>query len=203
MRPPRPVQNFRGLRAAVLHGPDRNRAVIVETLARLGLSALPIDPAAAVAEPSAIDGAELALFDADADDGELLPWAAGTAPIPLIAVIGLETPSRLQRAFDQMPAAVLHKPVRPTGIYTALFFAANEHRRRQSLLAQLRSLEARHGSRRFVMKALLAVMERHKLDDEQAYRLLRKESMRQRVTVEDLAVRLLAASDPAPAALEA
>lgn len=200
---PRLLQNFRGVRAAVLHGPDRNRAVIAETLAKLGLTVLAIDPCGAAAEPAALDGAELVLFDADAGNGELLPWVPGTLPIPLIAVIGLETPSRLQRAFDQMPDAVLHKPVRPTGIYTALFFAANEHRRRQSLVERLRSLEARHGARRFVMKALLAVMERYGVDDEQAYRLLRKESMRQRVTVEELAVRLLAAAGPSAIALEA
>jgi two-component system, response regulator / RNA-binding antiterminator len=200
---PRLVQNFRGVRAAILHGRDRNREVIVEILAKLGLSVLPIDPCGAVAEPAALEGAELILFDADAENGELLPWPPGTAPVPLIAVIGLETPSRLQRAFDQMPAAVLYKPVRPAGIYTALFFATNEHRRRQSLLEQLGSLEARHGARRFVVKALLAVMERHGLDDEQAYRLLRKESMRQRVTVEELAVRLLAAADTSPTARKA
>ena len=39
-------------------------------------------------------------------------------------------------------------------------------------------------------------MEQRGVDDEQAYRLLRKESMRQRVTVEELAIRLLAAAGP-------
>ena len=43
-----------------------------------------------------------------------------------------------------------------------------------------------------VHKAVLRLMERHGVDDEEAYRLLRKESMRQRVTVEELAVRVLA-----------
>ncbi len=198
----RPIQNFRGVRAAVVHQADRNRIVIAQTLTRLGLSVLAVDPSTAMTEPGVLDEAELVLFDADAA-GDLLPWTPGTAPVPLIAVIGLEAPSRLERAFDQLPAAVLRKPVGPTGIYTALFFAANEHRRRQELLDRLRSLEARHGARRIVFKAVLHLMEQRGVDDEQAYRLLRKESMRQRVTVEELAVRLLAAAGLPPAAREA
>ena len=46
------------------------------------------------------------------------------------------------------------------------------------------SLEARHRARRLVMKAVLRLMERHGVDDDEAYRRLRKESMRLRITVE-------------------
>ncbi|MEK0085789.1 ANTAR domain-containing response regulator [Benzoatithermus flavus] len=191
------VQNFRGMRALVALGPDRNRAVLLDTLGKLGLEAVPVE---APLGGETADGAGLVLFDADAGEGELLPWLPGTAPVPLVAVIGLETPSRLQRAFDHLPCAVLHKPVRANGVYTALFFAINEHRRRQELAASLRALEARHGARRFVIKAVLRLMERHGIDDEQAYRRLRKESMRQRLTVEELAVRVLAAGPPGSSA---
>jgi AmiR/NasT family two-component response regulator len=41
------------------------------------------------------------------------------------------------------------------------------------------------------MKAVLRLMERHGVDDDEAYRRLRKESMRLRVTVEELSSRLL------------
>jgi AmiR/NasT family two-component response regulator len=183
------VQNFRGVRALVTLPPDRNRDALLDTLRKLGLES------AATAEE-----AGLVLFDADAGEGEPLPWLPGTAPVPLVAVIGLETPSRLQRAFDHLPCAVLHKPVRANGVYTALFFAMNEHRRRQEQAAAMQALEARHGARRFVIKAVLRLMERHGIDDEQAYCLLRKESMRQRLTVEELAVRVLAAAPPEPPA---
>ena len=54
------------------------------------------------------------------------------------------------------------------------------------------SLEARHQARRLVMKAVLRVMARHGVDDDEAYRRLRKESMRLRITVEDLSSRILA-----------
>jgi AmiR/NasT family two-component response regulator len=197
------VQNFRGVRAVVLHLPDRNRAVLTETLGKLGLSVLALEPGNVPAEAATLDGAQLVLFDADANEVDVLPWTAGTAPIPLIAVIGLETPSRLHRAFAQLPAAVLQKPIRTTGIYTALFFAANEHRRRLEVQEQLRSLQARHGARRFVIKAVVELMRARGVDDDEAHRILRKESMRQRTTVEELAVRLVAAAGPAAGSVAA
>ena len=60
------------------------------------------------------------------------------------------------------------------------------------------SLEARHRARRLVMKAVLRLMERHGVDDDEAYRRLRKESMRLRITVEDLCSRILDIDGAAP-----
>ena len=53
----------------------------------------------------------------------------GQREIPLIAMIGHESPSRLQQAFELLPSALLLKPVRPSGVYTAIFFAVNGHAR--------------------------------------------------------------------------
>ena len=113
-------------------------------------------------------------------------------------MIGHESPSRLQQAFELLPSAFLLKPVRPSGVYTAIFFAINGHARDRQLARTVASLEARHRARRLVMKAVLRLMERHGIDDDEAYRRLRKESMRQRLTVEDLCSRILD-SDGAPA----
>jgi AmiR/NasT family two-component response regulator len=112
--------------------------------------------------------------------------------IPTVAVLGLETPSHLERTLHLQPSALVHKPVRATGIYTAIFFAANQHRQHHELRAWAADLEARHGSRRFVIKAVVALVEQYGIDDEQAYKILRRESMQQRLTVEEFATRLLA-----------
>ena len=113
-------------------------------------------------------------------------------------MIGHESPSRLQQAFELLPSAFLLKPVRPSGVYTAIFFAINGHARDRQQARTVASLEARHRARRLVIKAVLRLMERHGIDDDEAYRRLRKESMRLRITVEDLSSRILD-SDGAPA----
>lgn len=189
-------QNFSRLHAVVLQLPDRNRAVIVDTLTKLGLSVSAVDPTDAEDCESALGSADVVFVDADIPEVPGLEVGVELTPVPLVAIIGLEAPSRLQRAFELGPSAVLHKPIRSSGIYSALFFAMNEHRRRSDALQRLRDMEGRRGARRFVHKALLQLMEEHGLDDEQAYSMLRKESMRQRLTVEELAVRTLAVARP-------
>ncbi len=190
-------QNFSGLRAVVLQADDRNRAVIAETLIRLGLLVVAVDPCSDGENNSAVmASADVLFFDADIAELPVLPAGVDVAAAPLVAVIGLETPSRLQRAFDLGPTAVLHKPIRSSGIYSALFFAINEHRRRSEMLERLRDMEGRRAARRFVNKALLQIMQERGLDDEEAYSMLRKESMRQRLTVEELAIRMLSVVRP-------
>jgi AmiR/NasT family two-component response regulator len=188
----RPIQNFRGLNAVIVAPDDGNRAVLAATLGRLGLGV--------TSRPAGLpagDAADILFVDADAlDPGRDPALSGGTTA--LVAVIGHETPSRLQRAYELEPSAFLMKPIRPSGVFTAVYFAANEHRRRRETLERLAGLEARLGARRFVVKAILQLVEAHGIDDEEAYRRLRCESMRQRVTVEELAVQLVARRESVP-----
>lgn len=186
----RPRQNFSGVCATIIMAPDRNRDILVDTLGKLGLDVTTVDPPAAA--PTALAGAEVIFFDSDIAETPPLPLATPLAPVPLVVMVGLETPSRLQRAFDLGPSAFIQKPVRSSGIYSALFFAMNEHARRAETLEQVRTLQRRRGSRRFVHKALMQLMDRYGLDDEAAYSLLRQESMARRLTIEETSVRILA-----------
>jgi AmiR/NasT family two-component response regulator len=186
-------QNFRDVRVAILHAPDSNRQILAETLAKLGLRTTLLDPQSGELRAcNLVESFDILFFDADAIEDNLVGYGRGEASIPLVALLGLETPGRLQRTFEVGPSALLHKPLRPTGIYTALFFAVNEFRRRQKLVARLADVEARHGARRFVIKAVLTLAERHNVDDEAAFRMLRMQSMEQRLTVEEMAIRLVA-----------
>lgn len=188
------VQNFRGVRTLILHSEDRNRDVLTETLVKLGLKVRAVDP---MDEPEAIraatNDAEIIFFDADLAEAVALSWTGQRVVVPVIAIVGLEAPGRLLRAFELEPSAVLHKPLRSTGVYSALFFAVNEHGRRTELTNKMAVLEERHRSRRFVTGAILALMQERGVDDDQAFRLLRKESMRRRLTIEECAVQLLSA----------
>ena len=192
----RPIQNFRGRHALVIHPADQNRSVLETTLAKLGLGVTSVDPLAGPVPAAVGDRVDLTFLDVDSGGSCVLPGAQGE--IPLVAMIGHESPSRLQQAFELLPSAFLLKPVRPSGVYTAIFFAINGHARDRQLARTVASLEARHRARRLVMKAVLRLMERHGVDDDEAYRRLRRESMRQRLTVEDLCSRILD-NDGAPA----
>jgi AmiR/NasT family two-component response regulator len=117
------IQNFRGVNALVIHGEDRNRTVLTETLTRLGLKIHVADPSDAPAIRGALNEAEIVVFDTDMAEAVALAWTGERITVPVIAIVGLEAPGRLQRAFELEPSAVLYKPLRSTGIYSALFFA--------------------------------------------------------------------------------
>ena len=185
----RPIHNFRGRHALVILPIDQNRLVLEGTLVKLGLGVTAVDPLAGEALPTGDDSVDLVFLDVDGSGSCALPWGHGE--IPLIAMMGHESPSRLQQAFELLPNAFLLKPVRSSGVYTAIFFAINGHARDRQQTRAMASLEARHRARRLVMKAVLRVMARHGVDDDEAYRRLRKESMRLRITVEDLSSRIL------------
>ena len=84
------------------------------------------------------------------------------------------------------------KPIRSNGVFTALYFAFNERRRRQQLKDAVASATERLAARRLVVKAIIYLMQNLGLDDEEAYRHLRKESMSRRISVEELSAQILA-----------
>jgi AmiR/NasT family two-component response regulator len=73
-----------------------------------------------------------------------------------------------------------------------LFFAFNEHQRRRHLRDELSTARGRLGARRIVVKAIIHLMGTYGFDDDKAYQHLRKESMRKRISVEELSARLVA-----------
>ena len=103
-----------------------------------------------------------------------------------MAVIGVEAPSRLSRIIRARAAGYITKPIRSTGVFTTLFLAFNEFAMRRALAEERGALEERLRARRFVTKATLKVMRAQNVDDDEAFRRLRRESMSRRITVEAL-----------------
>ncbi|MDX6750078.1 ANTAR domain-containing protein (plasmid) [Geminicoccaceae bacterium 1502E] len=193
------IQNFRGARALVVHGMDANGEALARTLRRLGLFVGRFDPGAGGSIPAELaQGCDIIFYDADQGIGAL--FGGDPLPdVPSVAVIGTEAPSRLARVVRQRSASYLLKPIRSSGVFTALFIAFNEFEVRRAEARRRETLEARVQSRRFVVKAILRLMEREGLSEEGAFKELRKEGMRRRITVEALCREIIAAEEAAVA----
>lgn len=177
--------NFRGARAWVALPDDQNREVLVRTLDRLGLSVSERGPDAT----DFVAGQQDVVFiDADQD------FMVLDSDVPHIALIGMEAPSRLARVVRHRAASVLMKPVRATGIFTALFLAFNEHAIRQRELLERDNLARRAEGRRTVIKAILKIMRDDGVSDDEAYRKMRLASMAKRISIEEFAAEILVAS---------
>jgi AmiR/NasT family two-component response regulator len=177
--------NFRGARAWVALPEDQNRDVLVRTLERLGLSVTQRDPDVT----EFVAGSQDVVFvDADQD------FIVLDFDIPHIALIGMEVPSRLARVVRHRAASVLMKPVRATGVFTSLFLAFNEHAIRQRELIDRENLSRRAEGRRVVVKAILKIMNENDISDDEAYREMRRASMAKRISIEEFATEIVAAS---------
>jgi AmiR/NasT family two-component response regulator len=200
MTEPRLLQNFSGGRAIVVTDRASSLDVLTTTLDRLGVTTNPTDIVGSIA---AIDLATLQpdrniiFVDGDISDGAVLPLSAigGLPPAPVIGLLGVSAPSRLKALMRAGATSFLRKPVHGAAVYPALFVGINEYRRHRRLETLLEDQERRRRSRRDVVKAIIRTMSEYGIDDDQAYELLRRRSMRTRQTMEELCKDLARSSD--------
>src|SRR6201994_3161618 len=182
--------SVRGHRALMVMRDERKISIVRRQLGRLGMTISEHDPAEPPPRNQTVD---VILMDADS-----IPIKSDHAPlwkdnVPIIALIGTETPSRLKWLLDLRPASFLVKPLRSAGLYTALVVAFDTHQRRLDELAHVEKLEDRIRSRRVVFAAVLRMMRDHALSEEDAFALIRQTAMRHRTTIEQLSADIVAA----------
>lgn len=189
--------SFRNQKAAIICPEDKDRHVLQEQLGRLGLavqSASAWGPALSDWQPDVV------FFDVDTGSGDLTELMGAAAKRPLIGIVGAESPGRLDWMLQQRPSAYLLRPIRSSGVYTALVMGFHNASDRRGLEARIMRLERRAQARRVVFAATTRLMTTHGLTEPDAYRLLREAAMRQRTTIEDVSARIEAAAAGAVAA---
>ena len=179
--------SFRSRAALIVSPDDQERRLLEARLARLGLGVAVESGWGATLTAARAD---VVFFDVDSGCGtvpERLGAAAGAA---LIAVVGSETPGRLDWMMQQRPDAHLSKPIRSSGVYTALVMGFHHAGRRLELEARIDRLERRARSRHIVFAATARLMTTQGLTEPAAYRLLRDAAMRHRTTIEQVSARI-------------
>jgi AmiR/NasT family two-component response regulator len=182
------VQNFRGMRALLWCAPgvlpDTLLAALEPPLHKLGV-ALALAGSPDLAD---IDGTrDIVLLDGDGDldAAQLLSAGAARLGAPVVGLVGVEAPSRLKALFALGATAFLRKPVHGAAVYASLFLAVNGFHRHRSLEQRLAEHDLRRRGRRFVIKAVVHLVTSQGMDDDAAYELLRRESMRTRQSIEE------------------
>ncbi|UZH01694.1 ANTAR domain-containing protein [Pantoea anthophila] len=179
---------MRGLKVCVIGCSDRDNHHLTQQFSRIGIEGLfcTVFP-----DESQLADQQLLVFDGDNSSlfhpTNPLPWPA----LPKVALTAIETPSRLQWIAEQKIDSYMRKPVRFDGVMTAFTLALNHAAHISQLDAQLRRQEERLRARKFLFSAQLRVMNALGLDEDDAYSLLRRASMAQHMTIENLSCALL------------
>jgi AmiR/NasT family two-component response regulator len=182
--------SVRGRRALMVMRDEREISIVRRQLSRLGMTISEHDPAEPPAPNEAID---VILMDADSIPIKSDHATLWKGNIPIIALIGTETPSRLKWLLDLQPASFLVKPLRSAGLYTALVVAFDSAQRKVDEAAHIEKLEDRIRSRRVVFAAVLHIMRGHDMSEADAFSLIRQTAMRHRTTIESLSAEIIAA----------
>jgi AmiR/NasT family two-component response regulator len=181
--------SVRGRRALMVMRDEREISILRRQLGRLGMTVAEHDPAET---PPQDQTADVVVVDADSIPIKSDLVTAWKLNVPIIALIGTETPSRLKWLLDLQPASFLIKPLRSAGLYTALVVAFDSAQRRMDEAAYIEKLEDRIRSRRVVFAAVLQIMRAHGLSEADAFTLIRQTAMRHRTTIEQLSAEIIA-----------
>ncbi|MXN66363.1 ANTAR domain-containing protein [Stappia sp. GBMRC 2046] len=193
MSPARHTPNFVGWRALILHRPHDNVEALLAQCARIGIAGEAAWPA--IEREAGMRDYDVLLIDADRGHDEQFPWPAGSAPMPIIALIGSEAPGRIAWSMGQGADAQLLKPIGSAGLYSALVAARESFTRRRSQEQEIASLKERLLKRQALAEATAMLMHKHDCDAGYAFNLLRKKAMAERQSIEDTAERIVAGAE--------
>ena len=181
--------SVRGRRALALVWDDRELAVVRRQLERFGMT---ITECSAAGARSTHDAVDVVIVDADIMPVGFDIGGFWKPDVPVIALVGTETPSRLKCLLDLNPASFLVKPLRSAGLYAALALAFDRAKKDSDVARRIERLEERVRARRIVLAALLQVMRGHDLSEPDAFALIRRKAMESRATIEQLSAEIVA-----------
>jgi AmiR/NasT family two-component response regulator len=191
------VQNFHRFRGLLLAGPDFSSDTLERSLKRLGVSFARVEQI----EGAALDpDRDIVFLDADqpVNPAPLLCKDLPIAAAPLIGIVGVEAPSRLRLLAEAGATAFLRKPIASASVYSALFLGVNNHHRLRRAETRIALIERKRRGRRFLIKAIVALMQSRALSDDDAYAMLRRECMRRRMDLEEFCESLFAEGQTFP-----
>jgi AmiR/NasT family two-component response regulator len=192
------IQNFRRARGLLWAGSDFNADGLERSLMRLGVSLTRVESIAS----SALDpDRDIVFLDADQQVNPSVLFRADTnmTAAPVIGIVGVEAPSRLRLLAEAGATAILRKPIASGTVYSALFLGVNNYRRMESAETRLAIVSRKQRGRRYLIKAIIALIKERNVGDDEAYASLRREAMRRRLDLEEFCEALFVPGSPFPA----
>lgn len=180
------------MRILVIHPDDAERSAFVAHLKRIGCQVEMVWPSPEILP----DHTDVALFLLGQDrDPNRASWMSAADDVTKIAIITFETPEILNELERLNVHGVISKPVRPFGVLAALTTAVGVSRHEATLKTRVKSLDDSLKSRRKVEQAVAILSETRGLDEQEAYKRLRKKSQNSQKSIGDIAEAIIAAHE--------
>lgn len=179
------IERLRGLSALVLHPRDGDAEELLLQLNRIGCRAQAVWPPPRV-DAESVDIAFILVQEKPSEPIVEFLERQSVAPT-LIGLAGYESPSVLNHLIELKVDSVLTKPIRPSGVLTAMVTARRiwqECRQKDRMIGKLRS---KVENSQKMTDAKLILMRLHGIEEQAAYQAMRQQAMETRQSISDIA----------------
>lgn len=185
------MHSFNNHRALVVSRDNRDKALLLKQLRRLGLETVDVVAGRLAASgycEKLRRGRNITLFDADVVRSADLPdTISNLLGQPSVAILSSDSPSMVEWSIAQGATSVLMRPIRHAGILASLIMSTCNHESFQTLEKRIHELKERVKARPIVCGAVVRMMNRYDLEETEAFELLRRMSMNTQVYLEQMA----------------
>lgn len=178
------LRQIRSLQVVVIHPQDQDGEELSAQLHRIGCKVLTYWPELKVLPP---DAGLILLAVRPETLGIEYPWIGQPSTPPVIPVVTYESPITIEAVLQLNAFTTIASPVRSFGLLTAIAVSLMQHKARDSREHYIQRLEQKSAKQRVVQQAKQIIMEGRGLSEDEAYSLLRDQSMLKRANIEDIA----------------
>lgn len=187
------IERLRGLSALVLHPRDGDAEELLLQLNRIGCRAQAVWPPPRV-DAESVDIAFILVQEKPSEPIVEFLERQSVAPT-LIGLAGYESPSVLNHLIELKVDSVLTKPIRPSGVLTAMVTGRRiwqECRQKDRMIGKLRS---KVENSQKMTDAKLILMRLHGIEEQAAYQAMRQQAMETRQSISDIAEAIIQSHD--------
>lgn len=186
------LKDIRELNVVILHPQDQDGEEISGQLRRLGCKYQTFWPELDALPP----GTDLVILAVRPETLSLkYPWMGRPSTPPLIPVVTFENPITVSAVLQLEAFATIASPVRSAGLLTAIAVTISQHRARRAMERYIERMEQKQAHSRIIEQATKIVMESRRIDQVDAYKLLRSQAMLKRESIEVVANGIVKAKD--------
>jgi AmiR/NasT family two-component response regulator len=195
-KPPREtpalLRDLRSLQVVVFHPDDTDGQELISQLHRIGCQVRAFWP-----PPERLpDDTGLIFFAVRPDALAIEPaWLRREPVPPVIAVVNYENPVIIEAVLRLNAQGIVASPVKSFGLLSAAVVALAQAERSRESGRYVAKLEQRLAGLRKIAKAKSILMQSRSIGEEEAYRLIREQSMAKRVTTEEIADAIINANE--------
>ena len=184
-------EDLRSVNVGIVYPPGEDRDIVVRQLKRIGCHLniywpFPAEPPKDV---------EVIFFQVAQELEGNSRWTVTATDATLIALSDYESPTTPKLLINTNAHGVIVRPFRSSGILSTLVLARSEKNFQLRQEKKIRKLEGTIKSRRQIEKAIRIVAERRDLNDTEAYEHLRRQATKLRISVAEVAIMLIDATD--------